>query len=238
MRIFFLRNILFVSINFITLEKIFKPLNMKRYLFLFGIIVSFVCLLASCSKSPEQKVKDLVGTEIKKHLYIPESYDLADVKVDSAFAPYDNPEFIELTQELVKKGHEVEEAETDIKDAESSISIWADPYSSFSRNSLNEARADLKKAQAKEEKSISEAKKLGEKMKKQMDKSPEFIGYKASVSYRAKNNDGDILMSEVFVVFDKNIENITYMMDGKDYEQYQEVLKEIHESRNSDSEEE
>ena len=71
-----------------------------------------------------------------------------------------------------------------------------------------------------------------------MDKSPEFIGYKASVSYRAKNNDGDILMSEVFVVFDKNIENITYMMDGKDYEQYQEVLKEIHESSNSDSEEE
>lgn len=45
-------------------------------------------------------------------------------------------------------------------------------------------------------------------------------------------------MSEVFVVFDKNIENITYMMDGKDYEQYQEVLKEIHESSNSDSEEE
>ena len=30
----------------------------------------------------------------------------------------------------------------------------------------------------------------------------------------------------------------SYMMKGKDYEQYQEVLKEIHESRNSDSEEE
>lgn len=42
---------------------------MKRYPFLFGMIVSFVCLLASCSKSPEQKVKDLVGAEIKKHLY-------------------------------------------------------------------------------------------------------------------------------------------------------------------------
>lgn len=173
---------------------------MKRYPFLLGMIVSFVCLLASCSKSPEQKVKDLVGAEIKKHLYIPESYDLADVKIDSAFAPYDNPEFIELTQELVKKGQEVEEAETDIKHAKSSISIWENPFSSYSRNSLNEAREDLKTAQAKEEKAISEAKKLGKKIKKQMDKSPEFIGYKAYVSYRAKNNDGDILMSEVFAV--------------------------------------
>ena len=211
---------------------------MKRYPFLLGIIVSFVCLLASCSKSPEQKVKDLVGAEIKKHLYIPESYDLADVKIDSAFAPYDNPEFIELTQELVKKGQEVEEAETDIKHAKSSISIWENPFSSYSRNSLNEAREDLKTAQAKEEKAISEAKKLGKKIKKQMDKSPEFIGYKAYVSYRAKNNYGDILMSEVFAVFDKNIENITYIIEGKDYEQYQEVLKQIHEARNSDSEEE
>lgn len=210
---------------------------MKGYPFLFGMIVSFVCLLASCSKSPEQKVKDLVGAEIKKHLYIPESYDLADVKIDSAFAPYDNPEFIELTQELVKKRQEVEDAETDIKYAKSSISIWGNPFSSYSRNSLNEAREDLKTAQAKEEKAISEAKKLGKKIKKQMDNSPEFIGYKAYVSYRAKNNNGDILMSEVFAVFDKNIENITYIIEGKDYEQYQEVLKQIHEASNSDSEE-
>lgn len=108
---------------------------------------------------------------------------------------------------------------------------------SYSRNSLNEARSDLKEAQAKEEKAMSAARKLGDKMKEQMDKSPKFIGFKASISYRAKNNDGNILMESVFAVFDENIENITYMLDGNDYEQYQETLKEIHEARNSETDE-
>ena len=79
---------------------------------------------------------------------------------------------------------------------------------------------------------MSAARKLGDKMKEQMDKSPKFIGFKSSISYRAKNNDGNILMESVFAVFDENIENITYMLDGNDYEQYQEILKEIHEARN------
>lgn len=44
-------------------------------------------------------------------------------------------------------------------------------------------------------------------------------------------------MESVFAVFDENIENITYMLDGNDYEQYQETLKEIHEARNSETDE-
>lgn len=174
----------------------------------------------------------MVGNEIKKHLYIPESYDPADVKIDSAFAPYDDPKFIELTKDLLTKAQEVEDAENAVKRAKSSVSLWSNPYDSYSRNSLNEARSDLKEAQTKEEKAMSAARKLGDKMKEQMDKSPKFIGFKASISYRAKNNDGNILMESVFAVFDENIENITYMLDGNDYEQYQETLKEIHEARN------
>lgn len=210
---------------------------MKKQHFILGLIASFICILVSCSKSPEQKVKDLVGNEIKKHLYIPESYDPADVKIDSAFAPYDDPKFIELTKELLTKAQEVEDAENAVKRAKSSVSLWSNPYDSYSRNSLNEARSDLKEAQAKEEKAMSAARKLGDKMKEQMDKSPKFIGFKASISYRAKNNDGNILMESVFAVFDENIENITYMLDGNDYKQYQETLKEIHEARNSEMDE-
>ena len=208
---------------------------MKKQHFILGLIASFICILASCSKSPEQKVKDLVGNEIKKHLYIPESYDLADVKIDSAFAPYDDPKFIELVKDLLTKTQEVEDAENAVKEAKSSVSRWSDhpfPYDSYSRNSLNEARSDLKEAQTKEEKAMSAARKLGDKMKEQMDKSPKFIGFKASILYRAKNNYGNIVMESVFAVFDENIENITYMLDGNDYEQYQETLKEIHEARN------
>ncbi|MDD7342870.1 MAG: hypothetical protein PUG64_04275 [Bacteroidales bacterium] len=201
---------------------------MKKHLPFYCLIASFICILASCAKSPEQKAKDLVEMEIKKQLYIPDSYDLADIKFDSAFAPYDSPEFIEMTQELVQKWLEVEETKESVKQAKASVSIWSGPYSSyFQQNSLDEARADLAEAQEKENKVISEVKVIAEKMKKQMHESPKFIGYKASVSYRAKNNDGNVLMSTVFVVFDKDVEKISCMIDGEDYELYQKMIEEL-----------
>lgn len=60
-----------------------------------------------------------------------------------------------------------------------------------------------------------------------------FIGYKAYVSYRAKNNNGNILMDKMFAIFDKDINNISYMIDGETYEQYQETMKLIHEAKDS-----
>lgn len=207
---------------------------MKKLFLLLGVFASITLMLASCSKSPEQKAKDLAREEIKKHLYFPESYDPADVKIDSAFAPYDSPEFMELTSDLIKLSNEVSEAQEEIKRKKSSISIWTSPYDSFSRNQLNEAKAELAEAQAKEKKAMEQAQKLGNKMKNMMDKKPEFIGFKAVVSYRAKNNKGDVLMDNVFAIFDKNIENIVYMCDNNEYEQYNQAIKEIQEARESD----
>mgnify|MGYP004464466533 CR=1 FL=1 len=75
---------------------------MKKLFLLLGIVTSVFFTLASCSKSPEQRVKDLAGIEIKKHLYFPDSYDPADVKIDSAFAPYDSQEFMKLTSKFIE----------------------------------------------------------------------------------------------------------------------------------------
>ena len=43
---------------------------MKKLFLLLGVFASITLMLASCSKSPEQKAKDLAGEEIKKHLYL------------------------------------------------------------------------------------------------------------------------------------------------------------------------
>lgn len=189
--------------------------------------VSLLCSLASCTKSPEQKVKDLLGKEIKKHLYIPDSYDPAEVKIDSAFAPYDSPEFIKLANTLVENARGLAEIQRNIDFAQSSVSIWVDRSSSYSRNEYARAKRDLKKAQDEYSEKIAEGKETAQKFRTMMEQKREFIGYKTYVSYRAKNNDGDILMDAKYALFDKDFENIIEIYESIEYEQYQQALHSI-----------
>lgn len=189
--------------------------------------VSLLCSLASCTKSPEQKVKDLLGKEIKKHLYIPDSYDPAEVKIDSAFAPYDSPEFIKLANTLVENARELAEIQRNIDFSKSSVSIWDDRSSSYSRNEYARAKRDLKKAQDEYSEKIAEGKETAQKFRTMMEQKREFIGYKTYVSYRAKNNDGDILMDAKYALFDKDFENIIEIYESIEYEQYQQALHSI-----------
>lgn len=189
--------------------------------------VSLLCSLASCTKSPEQKVKDLLGKEIKKHLYIPDSYDPAEVKIDSAFAPYDSPEFIKLANTLVENAMELAEIQRNIDFAQSSVSIWDDRSSSYSMNEYARAKRDLKKAQDEYSEKIAEGKETAQKFRTMMEQKREFIGYKTYVSYRAKNNDGDILMDAKYALFDKDFENIIEIYESIEYEQYQQALHSI-----------
>jgi hypothetical protein len=55
--------------------------------------------------------KDTAGQE-KEALIIPDSYDQASIEVDSAFTPYDDPQFYELTIELAKDGTAIEQAKS------------------------------------------------------------------------------------------------------------------------------
>ena len=189
--------------------------------------VSLLCSLASCTKSPEQKVKDLLGKEIKKHLYIPDSYDPAEVKIDSAFAPYDSPEFIKLANTLVENARELAEIQRNIDFAQSSVSIWDDRSTSYSGNEYARAKRDLKKAQDEYSEKIAEGKETAQKFRTMMEQKREFIGYKTYVSYRAKNNDGDILMDAKYALFDKDFENIIEIYESIEYEQYQQALHSI-----------
>lgn len=199
-----------------------------------GLCICFAIALSSCTKSPEQKVKDLVEEEIKKNLYFPESYDLADAKIDSAFSPYDSYEFMEMTAKLVQLGNEVSDAREDIKEKNSDVSIWSTPYASaYASTQLNQAKSELAEAEAKESKAMEEAQTLANKMKTLMDKKPEFIGYKATISYRSKNNDGNVTMDKVFVLIDKNLEKVVHMCDNNDYELYNQAIKELKEMRES-----
>lgn len=60
----------------------------KFFYFAFSTLV-----LVACSQSQEQKAEVLIKESLKKSLYKPETYKPVETKVDSAFAPYDDPAF-------------------------------------------------------------------------------------------------------------------------------------------------
>lgn len=206
-------------------------------LFFAGVICMLLTsVLTSCSKSPEEKAKELSESKIKESLIIPDSYDLASIELDSAFSPYDTPEFYDLTVELAKDGVAINEVRNDKQHAKSSIALWSGPYqTSYDRTEQNSAREKYRQAKNSEANIIRHAKGVAEKMRIMLSKEPEFIGMKAKVKYRAKNNDGEILMSTAKVVFDKDMTKVNdiYDMDGDEYQAFITICHEIQDNDNN-----
>ena len=128
---------------------------MKRIIFTIFAVSAF---LVSCQKSNEDKAYDLIKDRMGKVLYHPESYESVEIVIDSAFTPFDSPEFYENTLKVAKICLEIDQLEKEIKLAKSSMAIWSGPYqSAFGRNEYKEAKEKfeeeekLEKEEAQEE---------------------------------------------------------------------------------------
>lgn len=190
---------------------------MKKLVF---AIIAISAFMVSCEKSNEDKIALLIKESMNKSLYHPESYEGVETEIDSAFAPFDSPEFFEKTLKVAKIGAEISQAEEEMKDAKSSMSIWSGPYqTAFGRNEYNEAKEKYETANASKEKATEKAKKIAEELKAELQKKPVFIGFKARHKYRANNNAGNTVFGEAKFVFDKELKNVIaeYDMDGDEY---------------------
>ena len=115
---------------------------MKKIFYLALVTV----VIAACGQPQEQKAEALIKESLKKSLYKPETYKPVETKVDSAFAPYDDPAFFEELAELGKMNSEYADLEEKAKHAKSSMSIWSGPYqTSFGRNQYQEAKKNMTK---------------------------------------------------------------------------------------------
>ncbi len=196
--------------------------------------LSILLLLASCNFSNEDKVKALIKEEIKKTLFLPDSYEAVETKVDSAFTPYDSPEFIEEAAMLAQYAVDINEVQEDIKNAKSSMAIWSGNYmTTFSRNEYQEAKSKHRQSVAKEQAIKKKAQKITNQIRKKLKEAPAFIGYKAMHTYRAKNNAGQVLMGYALFIFDKEMKNVIaqYDMESKEYVASQAIKSEIEEEQ-------
>lgn len=199
---------------------------MKKVL-LGAVIVS---LFASCGKSREDKVSELIKDDIKKVLYHPETYDPAETQVDSAFTPFDDPAFYEKTVQLCKLGMSIDECDRNMKHAKSSMSIWSGPYmSSYGKNEYMEAKGEYDENAQNKKSAEIKAKKLANELKTMLDKERQFIGFKARHRYRANNNAGQTVFGEMKYLFDRDINKIvaSYNMDDEEYKAVQIVYNQM-----------
>ena len=199
---------------------------MKKFIYL-----SFLTLvLVACSQSQEQKAEALIKESLKKSLYKPETYKPVETKVDSAFAPYDDPAFFEELTELGKMNSEYEELEEKAKRAKSSMAIWSGPYqTAFGRNEYQEAKEDYDEANAQINKLKTKGKKQYEKVVSMLQSERKFIGYKALHNYRADNNAGSTLIGNTFFFIDENFTEVRYSMEEEVYEQVQNAISQFKE---------
>ena len=199
---------------------------MKKFFYL-----AFLTLvLVACSQSQEQKAEVLIKESLKKSLYKPETYKPVETKVDSAFAPYDDPAFFKELVELGKMNSEYEELEEKAKRAKSSMAIWSGPYqTAFGRNEYQEAKEEYDEANVQIEKLKTKGKKQYEKVVSMLQSERKFIGYKALHNYRADNNAGSTLIGNTFFFIDENFTEVRYSMEEEEYEQVQNAISQFKE---------
>lgn len=182
-------------------------------------------IMVSCGQSQEQRAEALIKESLKKSLYKPETYKSVETKVDSAYAPYDDPAFFEELAELGKMNNEYTELEEKAKRAKSSMSIWSDPYmTAYGRNEYQEAKEEYEEANAKIEKLKTKGRKQYEKVVKLLQGEQRFIGYKAVHNYRADNNAGNTLIGNTIFFIDENFSEVRYSLEVEEYNQIQEAI--------------
>lgn len=185
-------------------------------------------LFVACEKSQEQKANELIRESLKKTLFKPETYKPVDTKVDSAFAPYDDPDFYQELAKLGNMNSEYMELEEEAKDAKTSMSIWSGPYqSAFGRNQYQEAKEEYEKLNTQMENLKKKGDKQFEKVMSTLQGDKKFIGYKAVHNYRADNNAGNTLIGNTVFFIDKDFTEVTFTVQLEEYNQVQEAISQL-----------
>lgn len=169
-----------------------------------------IFLLSSCNNSPTDKANVLIKDNMRKSLIIADSYEPVETKVDSAFAPFDEPEFYNQTLKLLKMGIEIQKYEDRAKLAKSSMAIWSDPYSAYSKNQYQESKAEYEEYIEKQHAIKEKIENTVNNIKEMVQQKPKFIGYKVTHRYRAKNNAGQTLLGDKLYILNNDFTELLH----------------------------
>lgn len=209
---------------------------MKKLLF----IIASVAILFSGCKSKEEKANELIKDDMFKVLYDFASYEPIETKIDSAFTTIYRDTIIANHGYIIKIGlDKLNEYLDEIDDAQQTMNIWSDGYSSYSNSKYYEAKnkfnENLEKAKiysnllTLHSDSIKERAKLIKK---------EFCGWKATHKFRCKTKGGSPDIGNYEYIFDKDLKSIINKvdLDDEDYIKIKKLIDEALESKQESDE--
>lgn len=194
---------------------------MKQVLF---AIVS-LALLASCSvKTNEEKARELIEPDVKANLIKPESYEFAQIQLDSCFSnSQQNPETIMFALKVAKLFREYKKNSEDAERAESSMTIYAPTYgyqSAHDKQQQKKYKSEMEKAQRKAaaaKEQIIQIYKDNKQLFLSFESGKhEFIGWAASFGYRAETAGGIKTMGGALYYLNKELTEITHRFTEDD----------------------
>ena len=200
---------------------------MKRGVYFLVLVV----ILVSCGQSQEEKANKLIKSELNKVLFKPESYKPVETKVDSAFAPLDDPALFALLKEYKKIELEMDFLHDKSKHIQRSMAIYDGPYqSAYDKVRYNDSKEEYNQILGK----ISRLKEKGHdtyfEILKALDSHERFIGYLVSHNYRADNNAGNTIIGNDLFIIDPEFKEVIYQCSVADYNYHMQILKEFMDS--------
>lgn len=195
---------------------------MKKILFVFTCLAS----LASCTvKSNEEKARELIEPIVKASLIKPESFELAELRLDSCFTddPERNADVVALGIKLAEQYKDYKDNLADADDAESYMSIYAPSYGYSSAHSKVEYRQykekmeiAKKKANAAKENIVQLFKDNQKLLENLNSRKHEFTGWMAICSYRAETAGGMKTIGKRLLFLNKDMTEVTLHLDEED----------------------
>ena len=189
-------------------------ITMRKVLF----ITMFLALFSSCSvKTNEEKARELIEPEVKANLIKPESYDFAQMQLDSIFSDsQQNPKIVSFVMKVAKLFNEYKDYTSDAEMAESSMTIFAPSFGyqdAHSKQQQKKFKAEMEKAQRKAADAKDKIIQLYKDNKHLFDGPSsgkhEFIGWMVTFGYRAETAEGMKTMGEDIYFLNKDLTEIT-----------------------------
>lgn len=162
-------------------------------------------MLASCSQSLTDKAQNLIAEDIESSVVASDTYEVIETKVDSAYAPLENPELYKLFDKYVKSYNEIREHNEMVADMQFKMGKFTDMYS-------DELIARLSPIVKSLENTVS----IMENMDRMMDMPEDFVGYKAIHTYTTNENGKNVEHKDVYL-FNKDMSSIEFKIAYKNY---------------------
>lgn len=200
---------------------------MKKHLHLLLIAIFSFLSLASCT-SKEEKANKLINDYMFKHLHDFLSYEMVETKVDTAYnSPIINSAIRAIAVRVKEAFENSRKSSSKRESAMSSMKIWGDSWSSYSRTQYNEAKEKYKEALTEFVNYIGQVHHglvSIHNLIEEMDQK-EFIGWQVSHKFRCNNRGGNKILSDYVFIIDKGFKEIIDVIDeNEDNSEIQAII--------------